>query len=159
MLTRSYLLQTTMTRGRSLFKPCSLETRSSSGTCGQDPCSHGGQDCIQSSSPPQLQQNCWDISPGYILTTLNEYQPRTSGPPKWWAQPNCGWYVLLILTLLPTLTEAADCSQCMRGIGKDCYSQSYTFMPQDCYQGKTPTTCTSSHAPGKTFWTSELNTK
>ena len=121
MLTRSYLLQTTMTRGRSLFKPCSLETRSSSGTCGQDPCSHGGQDCIQSSSPPQLQQNCWDISPGYILTTLNEYQPRTSGPPKWWAQPNCGWYVLLILTLLPTLTEAADCSQCMRGIGKDCY--------------------------------------
>ncbi|CAD7672868.1 unnamed protein product [Nyctereutes procyonoides] len=24
-------------------------------------------------------------------------------------------------------------------------------MPQDCYQGKTPTTCTSSHAPGKNF--------
>lgn len=159
MLTRPYLLQTTMTRGRSLFKPCSLETRSSSGTYSQDPCSHIGQDCIQSSSPPQPQQNCWDISPGYILTTLNEYQPRTSGPPKWWAQPNCGWYVLLILTLLPTLTEAADCSQCMRGIGKDCYSNPILSCPRTVTREKLQPHALPPMPRGKTFWTSVLNTK
>ncbi|CAK7313708.1 ERVW-1 [Vulpes lagopus] len=45
----------------------------------------------------------------------------------------------------------------MRGSGTSSYFAAYTSMPKSCYQGKTPTLCTSPYAPGRTFWTSELS--
>ncbi|XP_077620542.1 syncytin-1-like [Crocuta crocuta] len=157
MLTRSYQPQTPMVKGRPPPKPYSLETRSSLGTYNQVLSSHGGLDPTPSSSPPQLQQNCWGISPGYTSITLSGRQNQMIGPPRWWAQPNFGWYVLLILVLLHPLVWATECNRCMHGSGQRRYFQSYTYMPKICYEGKTPITCTSTHAPGKTFWASELN--
>ncbi|XP_040481447.1 syncytin-1-like [Ursus maritimus] len=78
-----------------------------------------------------------------------------TGPLRWWALPNFAWYGLLPLVLLSPLTQATECG-CMRGSGRTRYFQSFTYMPSKCYAGKSPYTCTSVHAPGRTFWMSDL---
>ena len=79
----------------------------------------------------------------------NDWTSQMVGPTK------LRLYGLLSLVLLSPLTQATEC-ECMRGSGHTRYFQSFTHMPSKCYAGKSPYTCTSVHAPGRTFWMSDL---
>ncbi|XP_032991443.1 syncytin-1-like [Rhinolophus ferrumequinum] len=59
---------------------------------------------------------------------------------------------LLSLLCLSPLSLSSKCP-CFRGSGTRAYFQFYTLMPQECYRGTTPTTCTES---GRTYWTATL---
>ena len=151
----SSLPRTTMTIRKPPLKGYSQGTRSSSEICTQAPRRHDGQGLILSSLPPQPRQNCWGTRRGYTSTTSNGRLQVMTGPLRWWALPNFAWYGLLPLVLLSPLTQATEC-ECMRGSGRTRYFQSFTHMPSKCYAGKSPYTCTSVHAPGRTFWMSDL---
>lgn len=143
-------------------------TRSFSELCGQAPCRSVGPGPTRSSSPPRPRQNCWDIPHGCTSTTLSGHPQVTDGPPRWWDPPKSAWLGLLLIFLLSPPTQAIEC-ECMRSTSRHSkylpqlasrsttYFSSYTHKPATCYSGKTPTTCTSKHAPGRTFWTSELS--